>query len=89
MYYYVSFACSKNFLKLEKMRCFEHNFQKVSRPLMFLDKFNFCFQARYGEKCAGRFVKRKHFSNFHDTVPTIGFRVSMVENGERQIFIKL
>ena len=85
----IPFACFKSFARnLEKMQFFEYNFQKCFRPLMFLHKLYFCFQARpkqsYGEKCAGGFVKRKHFSNFLGMVPTFEFRISIVDNGENK-----
>ena len=40
----------------------------------------------YGKKCAGRFVEHKYFSNFLGTVPTFGFRISIVENVRSQNF---
>ena len=78
------------------MQYFVHNFQKFSRPFMLLNKFYFRFQAgadtntifSYEEEWASRFVKGKYFSNFLGTVPIFGFRISMVEIGGRQIFIR-
>ena len=78
------------------MQFFEHNFQKFSRPFMFYNKFYFSFLARaktntnfsVDEELTGRFVKRKYFLHFVGTVPTFGFKISMVENGGKQIFIK-
>ena len=93
----VPFACLKNFwLKFRKIRFFEHNFEKFSRFSLILSKFCFCFKARakintifsVGGDCAGRFAERKHFSNFLGMLPTFGFRISMVSNGGKQIFIK-
>ena len=71
------------------MQFFEHNFQKFSRPFMFYNKFYFSFLARaktntnfsVDEELTGRFVKRKYFLHFVGTVPTFGFKISMVENG--------
>ena len=55
-----------------KSAIFQHNFEKIFRPLQFLSKFYYCFKApaktntifNYGEKCAGRFVDHIYFSNF-------------------------
>ena len=63
---------------------------------MFRNTISFSFPARgktntiYSdeEEWTGRFVKRKYFLHFLGTVPTFGFRISMVENGGKQIFIK-
>ena len=42
----------------------------------------------YGEKFAGRFFDHKYFSNFLGTVPTFGFRISIVGNVRSQNFIQ-
>ena len=63
---------------------------------MFRNTLSFSFPARaktntiYSdeEEWTGRFVKRKYFLHFLGTVPTFGFRTSMVWNGGKQIFIK-
>ena len=63
---------------------------------MFRNKFYFSFPARAKtntifsdeEEWTGRFVKRKYFLHFLGTVPIFGFRISMVEKGGKQIFIK-
>ena len=63
---------------------------------MFRNKLYFSFSApaktntifSAEEEWTGRFVKRKYFLHFLGTVPTFGFRFSMVEKGGKQIFIK-
>ena len=42
----------------------------------------------YGQSCAFRFDDHKYFSNFLGTVPTFGFRISIVENVRSENFIK-
>ena len=69
---------------------------KNFRPLQFLSYFYYFFKAaaksntifHYGQKCVGRFVDHKYFSNFLGTVPTFGFRISIVANVRSQNFIK-
>ena len=81
---------------VEKVQFFKHNLKKIFRPLHFLSYFYYCFKAaaktntifHYGTKCAGRFVDHKYFSNFLGTVPTFGFRISIVKNVRSQNFIK-
>ena len=81
---------------VEKVRFLKHNFEKVFRPLQFLSYFYYCFKAavktntifHYGKKCANRFVDHKYFTNILGTVPTFGFRISIVENVRSQNFIK-
>ena len=87
--------CLKQFdAYVEKVRFFKHNFFKIFRPLQFLNNFYYCFKApaktntifNYREKCAGRLFDHKYFSNFFGTVPTFGFRISIVENVRSQNF---
>ena len=89
--------CLKKFdAYLEKVRIFEHNFKKIFRLLQLLSNFYYCFQAaaktnmifHYGKKCAGRFVDHKYSSNFLSTVPTFGFRISIVDSVRSQNFMK-
>ena len=91
------YLCLKQFdAYVEKVRFLKHNFKKIFRPLQFLRNFYYCFKAaaktntifHYGKKYAGRFVEHKYFSNFLATVPTFGFRISIVENVRIQNFIK-
>ena len=71
-------------------------FKNFFRFLQFLSNFYHCFKAaaktntifHYGKNCARRFVNHKHFSNFLGTVPTFGFRISIVENVRSQKFLK-
>ena len=70
-------------------------FKKNFRLLQFLSNFYHCFKAaantntifHYGKNCARRFVNHK-YSNFLGTVPTFGFRISIVENVRSQNFMK-
>ena len=89
--------CLKKFdAYLEKVRIVEHHFEKLFRLLQLWSNFYHCFTAaaktsrifHYGKKCAGRFVDHKYFSNFLGTVPTFGFRISIVENVRSQNFMK-
>ena len=89
--------CLKKFdAYVEKVRFLKHNFQKIFRLLQFLSNFYHCFKAaiktntifHYGIKCAERFIDNKYFSNFLGTVPTFGFRISIVENVRSQNLIK-
>ena len=89
--------CLKQFdAHLEKVRFLKHNFLKIFRLPQFWSDFYHCFKAaakantifHYGKKCAGRFVDHKYFSNFLGTVPTFGFRISIVKNVRSQNFIK-
>ena len=71
-------------------------FLKIFRLLQFLSSFYHCFKAaaktntifHYGNNCARRFVNHKYYSNFIGTVPTFGFRISIVENVRSQNFMK-
>ena len=90
------FCLTKFDAYLEKVRIFEHNFEKNFWLLQLLSNFYHCFKAaantnmifHYCKTCAGRFVDHKYFSNFLGTVPTFGFRISIVENGRSQNFMK-
>ena len=70
--------------------------KKNFRLLQFLSNFYHCFKAAaktntifyYGKNCARRFVNHKYFSNFLGTVPTFGFRISIIENVRNQNFMK-
>ena len=64
--------------------------------LQFLSNLYRCFKAaaktntifHYGKNCARRFVNHKYFSKFLGTVPTFGFRISIVDNVRSQNFMK-
>ena len=69
-------------------------FKTIFRLLQLLNNFYHCFKAaaktntifHYGKKFAGRIVDHKYFSNFLGTVPTFGFRISIVANVRSQNF---
>ena len=78
---------------VQKVRFFNKNFFRLLQVLYNLYR---CFKVaaktntifHYGKNCARRFVNHKYFSKFLGTVPTFGFRISIVENVRSQNFMK-
>ena len=71
-----------------------HKFLKISLSFMFLNQFYFCFKPTakintifYYEKSVWIDFVDRIYSNFLGTMPTLGFRILIVENGGSQSFI--